>query len=67
MVTPDIADRIARGCLCLSCCCRGPSEECERCGFSAEEAARRQAVPLTLCGDGLRRKIIRRKELPCDA
>lgn len=36
-------------------------EECSRCGFDKEENARRIATPLTLCADGLLRKIIPRK------
>lgn len=32
--------------------------ECERCGWNVQEDARRKAIPLTLCSDGLRRKII---------
>ena len=31
---------------------------CARCGFNREEDARRKELPLTLCKDGLRRKII---------
>ena len=32
--------------------------ECARCGWNDEEAERRKAMPLTLCEDGLRRKIL---------
>ncbi len=42
-------------------CLRGGciwSKECERCGFDKKEDARRKAIPLTLCTDGLRRKLI---------
>ena len=31
---------------------------CERCGFDREEAKRRLDIPLTLCSDGLQRKLI---------
>jgi hypothetical protein len=31
---------------------------CERCGFSKKEDAMRKAIPLTLCDDGLKRKLI---------
>lgn len=34
---------------------------CEYCGFNAEEAERRKKLPLVLCPDGLRRKIIKRE------
>lgn len=37
------------------------TEKCERCGFFSEEAERRRELPLVEDGDGLRRKIIRRK------
>lgn len=33
-------------------------EDCWRCGFNVLENERRQKIPLTLCEDGLRRKII---------
>ena len=36
----------------------GELKECERCGFNVQEDARRKEIPLTLCADGLRRKII---------
>ena len=32
--------------------------ECERCGFNPVENKRRKQIPLTLCEDGLYRKII---------
>ena len=38
---------------------------CERCGFSKKEDALRKTIPLTLCADGLKRKLIpprKRKE-----
>ena len=38
-----------------------PLLECETCGFNVLEDARRKKIPLTLCEDGLRRKIISRK------
>lgn len=31
---------------------------CERCGFRKEEDEMRKAIPLTMCEDGLRRKLI---------
>lgn len=31
---------------------------CERCGFDKQEASRRMKIPLTLCPDGLQRKLI---------
>ena len=31
---------------------------CERCGFDKQEADRRMKIPLTLCRDGLKRKLI---------
>lgn len=34
------------------------SKDCENCGFNPQEAERRKNIPLTLCKDGLRRKII---------
>lgn len=45
---------------------------CERCGFSKKEDAMRKAIPLTLCADGLKRKLIpprnrARKEVPDDS
>jgi len=33
-------------------------KECYRCAWNHEEAQRRAQIPLTLCPDGLRRKII---------
>lgn len=35
-----------------------PFFECETCGFNPKEEERRKAIPLTLCEDGLRRKLI---------
>lgn len=35
---------------------------CERCGFSKKENAFRKSIPLTICDDGLRRKIIPAKK-----
>ena len=32
--------------------------ECRHCGWDDEEAERRKAMPLALCEDGLRRKIL---------
>lgn len=32
--------------------------QCEHCGWNQEEYARRKALPLTRCEDGLRRKIL---------
>lgn len=32
--------------------------ECERCGWNVQEDAFRKDLPLTLCPDGLRRKLI---------
>lgn len=34
---------------------------CKRCGFEQHEAKKREDIPLTLCADGLRRKLIPRK------
>ena len=31
---------------------------CDRCGFNRGEDERRKQLPLTLCDDGLRRKVI---------
>lgn len=42
---------------CTNCICtlkRG----CDRCGFNKPEADRRREIPLTLCKDGLMRKLI---------
>lgn len=36
----------------------GEFPECECCGWNVQEDARRKEIPLTLCSDGLRRKII---------
>lgn len=33
-------------------------DACWRCGFNIMEDARRKQIPLTLCDDGLRRKLI---------
>lgn len=35
--------------------------KCKHCGFFSEEAERRKTLPLIEDGDGLRRKIARRK------
>ncbi len=35
---------------------------CSRCGFDDAENERRKELPLVLCRDGLRRKIIPRKD-----
>lgn len=50
-----------QGCLKGSCTI---SRDCARCGFNEKEDARRKQIPLTLCEDGLRRKIIPRKPHP---
>lgn len=34
------------------------TRNCAHCGFNPEEAKRRKEIPLTLCEDGLRRKIL---------
>lgn len=47
-----------KGCLRGSC---DDIRECSRCGWNEKEATRRKKIPLTLCEDGLRRKIIPRK------
>ena len=36
-------------------------DECWRCGFNILEDKRRKQIPLTLCSDGLRRKLIEKK------
>lgn len=33
-------------------------QDCERCGWNRVEAEMRKTIPLTLCPDGLRRKLI---------
>ena len=33
-------------------------QECKRCGWNVQEDAFRKELPLTLCPDGLRRKLI---------
>lgn len=50
---------------CLKNGCYWPSN-CSRCGFNKAEAERRKKLPLVLWSDGLRRKIIPRKERPED-
>lgn len=35
---------------------------CPRCGWNEEEAKRRKVIPLTMQEDGLRRKILPRRE-----
>lgn len=50
-------------------CLRGGCDsvgKCSRCGFDREEYERRKKLPLVLGPDGLRRKIIPRKEHPED-
>ena len=44
-----------KGCLNVTC---WDHRGCSRCGFFEEEAERRKQIPLTLCEDGLRRKLI---------
>jgi hypothetical protein len=44
-----------KGCLNITC---WDHRGCARCGFNVEEDARRKQIPLTLCEDGLRRKLI---------
>lgn len=44
-----------KGCLNITC---WDHRGCDRCGFNVEEDARRKQIPLTLCEDGLRRKLI---------
>ena len=55
-------------CLMGSCTMGG---DCERCGFDRKEDERRKKLPLTLCEDGLMRKIIPKRdggeEVPHDA
>lgn len=46
-------------------CLRGGCDsigKCEHCGFDIAENKRRKKIPLVLCKDGLRRKIIPRTE-----
>lgn len=45
---------------CIKGGCYGV-HNCSGCGFDKAEDARRKEIPLTLCEDGLRRKIIHRK------
>ena len=45
---------------CLKGGCYWPSG-CSSCGFDKNEAERRKQLPLVLCKDGLRRKIISTK------
>lgn len=33
---------------------------CKKCGFNKDEAERRRKLPMEVCPDGLRRKILRR-------
>lgn len=47
-----------KGCMNVTCF---DHRGCSRCGFFEEEAARRKMIPLTLCKDGLMRKLIPRK------
>lgn len=42
--------------------CDTPRKKCRDCGFESHEAYRRQSIPLTLCEDGLKRKILKRGE-----
>lgn len=44
-----------KGCLNITC---WDHRGCARCGFNVDEDARRKQIPLTLCSDGLRRKLI---------
>ncbi len=45
-----------------NCMLGGCSEGyCRQCGFNRFEDARRKKIPLTLCEDGLWRKILQRK------
>ena len=44
-----------KGCLNITC---WDHRGCARCGFNVDEDARRKQIPLTLCEDGLRRKLI---------
>ena len=50
--------QVKENCLCPSSYCY---RNCERCGFDKDENERRKQIPLTLCPDGLRRKIIPRR------
>lgn len=47
------------GCLNVIC---WDHRGCDRCGFNVDEDARRKQIPLTLCSDGLHRKLIPPKE-----
>lgn len=47
-------------CLCGTCY---SMTNCERCGWNADEAARRKLLPLIEREDGLRRKIIPSKQV----
>lgn len=42
--------------------CDSPRKKCANCGFESHEAYRRSMIPLTLCEDGLKRKILRRED-----
>lgn len=44
-----------KGCLNITC---WDHRGCARCGFNVDEDSRRKQIPLTLCSDGLRRKLI---------
>lgn len=52
------------GCLYWESCLESDREctECDRCGFNFEEDARRKEIPLVMCKDGKRRKIIPAKQ-----
>lgn len=44
---------------CLLACCRhGGGPWCKHCGWNVKEVERREAIPLTLGEDGLRRKYL---------
>ena len=51
--------QIKRGCFLGKC--ERPLH-CMQCGFWEMEAERRKVIPLTLCGDGKMRKLLRRKK-----
>lgn len=40
--------------------CDATRKKCRDCGFESHEAYRRKSIPLTLCEDGLKRKILKR-------
>lgn len=54
---------VVRGCMMKYCAEYSSTQDCQKCGFYADEAERRKRIPLTVGKNGLRRKRISKEEV----